>query len=267
MNLSSVVYPVLLATESEYSSPVFWVDFSLCLLLVLVLSFFMCYKIQRAWVYALYGSFDALFIISLLVPDLKYLPFVALALLAILTIICLFINAGLLREYLAKSLKNNVTSTSKQSKNETYDKEKLITDVITTLKWLSNHKEGALITFEKDTPMEDIMKNGTIINCPFTPEIVETIFYEGSRLHDGAIVIKKDSNIIEAASVYYEPTSTPLMGKVGARHRAAIGISEKTDSVTLIVSEETGRIGIAHGGILDRVPYDQIEKFVRDALS
>jgi len=258
----------LLAVNPEFQDPVYWVDFAISVTIVLIVSLFMCLKLQRAWVYILYGVLDTLFLISLLFPALQYLPYVSLMLIAVLTIICLFINSGLLRQYLAKSLKNTGSTSGKGSKNEkAFDKEKLIKDVVTATQWLSNHKEGALITFERDTPMEDIMKNGTIINCPFTPEIVETIFYEGSRLHDGAIVIKKDTNIIEAAAVYYEPTTSVLSGKVGARHRAAIGISEKTDSVTIIVSEETGRIGIAHGGVLDRVPSDQIEKFVRLFLS
>ena len=75
-----------------------------------------------------------------------------------------------------------------------------------------------------------------------------TIFYPGTRLHDGAVVIKRD--FILAASVYYTPTTKPLTGKYGSRHRAAIGISEITDSVTVVVSEETGRISLAVAGEL-----------------
>ena len=99
---------------------------------------------------------------------------------------------------------------------------------------------------------------GTIINCPFTPEIVETIFYEGTRLHDGALIIR--NNIIVAASVFYPSTNKTLVGKYGARHRAAIGISEVSDAVTIIVSEETGRISIAYAGVLEQVKYDEFEK-------
>ena len=114
---------------------------------------------------------------------------------------------------------------------------------------MSDSKTGALITFEKNDNLDDIIKqSGTIINAPVTPEIIQTIFYTGTRLHDGAIVIRND--IIVAASVYYVPTNKPLQGKFGSRHRAAIGISELVDAVTIVVSEETGRISIAVKGEL-----------------
>lgn len=257
--------PLLLSDLIEsFSDPVFVVDFVLSVLVVLLVSFFMCFRLQRAWVYVGYITLDAMFICSLLFKDLRYLPFVSIMLFTILTITCLFINSGLLRKYLAKSLKSSsmITTNNKQ----VYDKEKFIQDVITAVNWLSENKVGALITFEKDTPLDDYMKNGTMINCPFTPEIVETIFYEGTRLHDGAIIIKKDSNIISAAAVYYPPSTKVLPGKFGARHRAALGISEVTDSVTIVVSEETGRIAIAHGGLLDRVKTDEFEKILRTQI-
>ena len=85
-----------------------------------------------------------------------------------------------------------------------------------------------------------------------------TIFYPGTRLHDGAVVIH--GNEIVAASVFYTPTTKPFAGKYGSRHRAALGISEISDSVTVVVSEETGRISFAVDGQLDAV--DQ-ESFLR----
>ena len=109
------------------------------------------------------------------------------------------------------------------------------------------------------------MKNGTMINCPITPEIIETIFYEGSRLHDGAIIIRKD--VIISAAVYYPSSTKAIVGKFGARHRAALGISELTDSVTVVVSEETGRISIAHGGMIDNVKLMEFEKIFRDRIA
>jgi diadenylate cyclase len=109
------------------------------------------------------------------------------------------------------------------------------------------------------------MRNGTTINCPFTPEIVETIFYEGTRLHDGAIIVRGDT--IVAAAVYYTPSTKAILGKFGARHRAGLGISEQTDAVTIIVSEETGRIAITHGGMLDNIKTDEFEKFFRNSIA
>lgn len=82
-----------------------------------------------------------------------------------------------------------------------------------------------------------------------------TIFYPGTRLHDGAVVIR--GNKIVAASVYYSPTTKPLIGKYGSRHRASIGISEICDAVTIVVSEETGRISIAYNGEIESYPSNQ----------
>ena len=109
------------------------------------------------------------------------------------------------------------------------------------------------------------MKNGTIIDAPFTPELVETIFYVGTRLHDGAIIVKK--NIIVAASVYFTPSTKALTGKFGARHRAALGISEATDSVTVVCSEETGRISIAYNGKMESVRRDEFMIVFKDYMT
>lgn len=238
-------------------------DIVLCTSIIALISFFICYRIKRTWVTIGYCVLDVLFVLSMFLIDLTYLPFLALILLAVLTIICLTINAGILRKYLAKSLKGTTVGTSNGKTK--FDQEQLIKNVVTAVNWLSENKVGALITFEKDTPMEDFMKSGTYINCPFTPEIVETIFYEGTRLHDGAIIIKDD--IIVAAAVYYPPSTKAIIGKFGARHRAALGISEVTDSITIVVSEETGRISIAHAGMLDNVKTDEFEKYFRNQIA
>ena len=97
----------------------------------------------------------------------------------------------------------------------------------------------------------DIIKNGVPVHAPVTPEILLTIFYPGTRLHDGAVVIH--GNEIVAASVFFTPTTKPFAGKYGSRHRAAIGISEISDAITVVVSEETGRISFAVNGELEAV--------------
>ena len=89
------------------------------------------------------------------------------------------------------------------------------------------------------------------MHAPVSQELLLTIFYEGTRLHDGAVVIH--GNEIVAASVFFTPTTKPFAGKYGSRHRAAIGISEISDAVTVVVSEETGRISFAVNGSLESV--------------
>ena len=105
------------------------------------------------------------------------------------------------------------------------------------------------MTFEKSTSLMDLTKNGVRVNAPFSPELITTIFYPGTRLHDGAVVIK--GNEIISAAVFYTPSTKAFAGKYGSRHRAAIGISEISDSVTVVVSEETGRISFAVNGQLE----------------
>lgn len=237
-------------------------DIVLCIVFVILVSFFICFRIRRMWAIIGYIVLDVLYVISMLWTEMEYLPNLCLAMIVILSLICLGINSAILRKYLAKSLKG---TSIVQVGNKDYDKEELIQDVVSAVHWLSENKVGALITFEKDTPMDDFMKSGTFIYTPFTPEIVETIFYEGTRLHDGAIVIK--GNTIIAAAVYYPPSTRAITGKFGARHRAALGISEVTDSITVVVSEETGRISIAHGGMLDNIKTAEFEKYFRNQIA
>ncbi|MCR4697784.1 MAG: DNA integrity scanning protein DisA nucleotide-binding domain protein [Bacilli bacterium] len=262
--MGSFLNSVVLATESAIKELNVWsiTDIAICVSIIVLVSFFICFRLRRIWVVIGYVLLDALYVVSMFLTDMEYLPNLSLAMIAVLTVICLTINSGVLRKYLAKSLKTSAVLANAKS---SYDKEKLIKDVVTAVNWLSENKVGALITFEKDTPMDDFMKSGTYINTPFTPEIVETIFYEGTRLHDGAIIIK--GNTIIAAAVYYPPSTRAITGKFGARHRAALGISEVTDSITIVVSEETGRISIAHGGMLDNIKTAEFEKYFRNQIA
>lgn len=145
-----------------------------------------------------------------------------------------------------------------------YDRHAICQKIAIAIDTLSKTKTGALITFEKGVKLNEVVKTGTMLHAPVTPELLVTIFYPGTRLHDGAVVIRRDE--ILAASVYYTPTTKPLTGKFGSRHRAAIGISEITDSVTVIVSEETGRISIAYGGELIAVAPDNFLRTLEDYL-
>ena len=139
-----------------------------------------------------------------------------------------------------------------------YNKAEFYKTIETTVFNLSKTRTGAIMTFEKNTVLDDVIKNGVMLNAPITSELLMTIFYPGTRLHDGAVVIR--DNIIIAASVFYTPTTKPFAGKYGSRHRAAIGISEISDAVTVIVSEETGRISFAVNGQLEIVTQ---ENFLR----
>ena len=155
------------------------------------------------------------------------------------------------KERNVKYLKYLESKKEKIQQASTQDMYKMVAE---TVRSFSRTKTGALITFEKTTPLDNVIKNGTLVNAPVSPELLMTIFYPGTRLHDGAVVIR--GNMILAASVYYTPTSRALTGKFGSRHRAAVGISEVSDSVTVVVSEETGRISLAYKAKIESTTYD-----------
>jgi uncharacterized protein (TIGR00159 family) len=188
---------------------------------------------------------------------------VLLICLAILVIGCIVFfvgNSVEAKTLIANNLKGktpglNVFSRRKKSSGEAlFDREAVYAKVQTAVITMAKQKVGAIITFERKDSLNDVMKSGTIINAPVSAELLQTIFYPGTRLHDGAVIIRND--MIVAASVYYTPTTRPLTGKFGSRHRASIGISEICDAVTVVVSEETGRISIAYQGELTTVGPD-----------
>lgn len=112
---------------------------------------------------------------------------------------------------------------------------------------LSKSKTGALIVFERETLLADMLTGGTIINSEITSEILENIFVPNTPLHDGAVIIKS-GKIHKAATVLPLCNNKNLSKEFGTRHRAALGISEVSDSVALVVSEETGKISVAVNG-------------------
>ena len=144
------------------------------------------------------------------------------------------------------------------------DKKQLYKIFNTTVSMLSSAKIGAIMTFEKKNSLEDYIKQGVKVDAPVSSELLTTIFYPGTTLHDGAVVIR--GNNIEAASVYYTPTIKALGGKYGARHRASLGISEVCDAVTIVVSEETGRISLAIDGELIAVNRENFLQVFKEEL-
>lgn len=116
---------------------------------------------------------------------------------------------------------------------------------------LANQRIGALIAFEREISLKPFVEGAVTLDLPVTSVLLETIFYPGSPLHDGGVVVSGKS--ITAASAIFPLTSNPqVSGRLGTRHRAALGLSEETDAVALVVSEETGEISLAAGGRLEK---------------
>ena len=162
-----------------------------------------------------------------------------------------FANLGDLRYFIANPFRKTTAKSANFGIEKIYDRETLYKQLEKAVLQLSSTRTGAIITFEKNTSLKDIMKNGVPVHAPLSAELLLTIFYPGTRLHDGAVVVH--GNEIVAASVFFTPSTQPFAGKYGSRHRAAIGVSEVSDAITVVVSEETGRISIASNGELQMV--------------
>ncbi len=136
------------------------------------------------------------------------------------------------------------------------EKERLMDELVNAITTLSKEQTGALITFERTQSLLDYINTGTKINADIKSELFLTIFWEGTPLHDGATIIQGDRVVCAAA--FYPPTNQELSPRFGARHRAALGISEITDSLTVVVSEETGTISFAVNGELRKIPAKEL---------
>ena len=127
----------------------------------------------------------------------------------------------------------------------------IVTEFAEALETMSTDKTGALIVIERETALEDICETGTIINADISAELIVNLFYEGSPLHDGAVIVRGDK-LYSAGCVLPLTQNKNLSKDLGTRHRAGIGITENSDALVLVVSEETGIISIAEDGKLDR---------------
>lgn len=131
---------------------------------------------------------------------------------------------------------------------------------------MSRKKVGALIVFARKTPLDEYFKTGTVIQGRVTEQLLRNIFVNKSPLHDGAVIIQ-DGKIAAAGCVLPVSDSTSLSKDLGTRHRAGVGISEVSDTLTVIVSEENGVISVAIGGVLKRyLTPDTLEKLLRNEL-
>lgn len=126
------------------------------------------------------------------------------------------------------------------------EKENLVDQIVTAVMLLSKDQTGALISIEESQSLDAYVATGTKLNSDVTAELLTSIFVTSTPLHDGAVIIQGDK--IACASAYFPPTNADLPSRFGARHRAAIGFSEVTDAVTIVVSEETGAVSITEGG-------------------
>ena len=244
--------------QFNFNSAILWVDFAVSFILLFLFCFIL---------YKIHSSKKSLIAIILMFVVTLVSWFFGLKFVWITSLLIMTSFATVTAVHNQNEFRDIIGTFKKKRKNETekvYDRHAVCQKISVAVETLSRTKTGALITFEKGMKLNDAVKTGTLLHAPITPELLITIFYPGTRLHDGAVVIRRDE--ILAASVYYTPTTRPLTGKFGSRHRAGIGISELTDAVTVIVSEETGRISITYKGELIPVQQDNLLRTLEDYL-
>lgn len=129
--------------------------------------------------------------------------------------------------------------------------EPIINQTVRACEVMSRERVGALIIFARDNRLEEYFKTGTVIDGQVSEQLIRNIFFPKAALHDGAMIIR-DGKIAAAGCVLPLSDSDRLSADLGTRHRAGVGMSEASDAVVVIVSEETGTISVAVGGMLKR---------------
>jgi len=150
--------------------------------------------------------------------------------------------------------------------NSTSQRE-IVDDVVRAVTDLADQKIGALIAIEREIGTRHIQESGTKLDSHITPELLTSIFFPHTPLHDGGVIIKGD-RILSAGCVFPLSQRLELSKSLGTRHRAAIGFTEETDALVLVVSEETGAISVAFGGRLSRgIDQDRLRRILGSILS
>ncbi|MDO5440573.1 MAG: diadenylate cyclase CdaA [Erysipelotrichaceae bacterium] len=184
----------------------------------------------------------------------------------------IFINWGLLaciiifqpeiRALLEKIGKTNALS--RISSLLSNEKEKLVDQLYEAAVTLSKSRVGALIAIEQSQSLQDYIKTGIQVNAEVSKELLCSIFMTTTPLHDGAVIIQGAK--VACASAYFPPTNVNLSSRYGARHRAALGIAEVSDCLTIVVSEETSAISIAENGRIFSVDEQQLKEYLRRVI-
>ena len=161
---------------------------------------------------------------------------------------------------------DNVTHSWWKRYKPVQEMDMVISQTVMACETMSKERTGALIVFARNMQLEDYVKTGTSIDAQVSEQLLRNIFFPKAALHDGAMIIR-DSRVAAAGCVLPLSDSHRLSADLGTRHRAGVGMSEATDAVVVIVSEETGVISVAVGGILKRhLAPKTLERLLRNEL-
>jgi diadenylate cyclase len=138
--------------------------------------------------------------------------------------------------------------------------------IIQTLERLAEVRIGALIAMEQSIHLPEAVESGIVVDCEATPEMLEAIFFPNNAIHDGGVILRGD-RIAKAACIFPLTQRQDLNKSLGTRHRAALGLSEETDALVVVVSEETGAVSYAYKGQLVRgVTLEELRAFLSSVL-
>ena len=216
-------------------------------LLIIAFAVFLAIKLRKALFLAIIGIILFAIYFFADAADLVMSKTIYAVVLGSYLVICAIILAPELRKYM--EYHKNTDSNKTQSISTTQTTIEAIADAVFDMSVL---KVGALITIEQHISLEQYAEKAITLNSDITKELLEQIFIKDSPLHDGGVIIR-GNKIICAAAYYTLTQDTSLDKTVGSRHRAGVGISEITDSLTIIVSEETGHVHVANQGFMKRI--------------
>jgi diadenylate cyclase len=127
-----------------------------------------------------------------------------------------------------------------------------VSEITKSIEQLAASRTGALLVIERGTGLDDIVATGHVLNARLSADFLLTLFYPGNPMHDGAVLLR-DHTVAAAGCILPLSQTQALPRTVGTRHRAALGLSETTDAIVVVVSEETGNISLAHGGTMNSI--------------
>ena len=146
------------------------------------------------------------------------------------------------------------------------EREKMVNEIMKSIEYLKRNRIGALIVIERDVSLQEYINRATKIYVDISSELLSNLFFPNSPLHDGGVIIQGD-RITCAGAVFKTSMNPNISKKLGTRHRAALGVSEESDALALIVSEETGRISIAVSGKIEyNLTLDEFRMKLMDEL-
>jgi diadenylate cyclase len=191
--------------------------------------------------------------------DLKVLRWLLGTFFAFSAVAVLVLFQPELRRILAELGSTNLFATVREQREN-------IEVIVQTCERLAEVRIGALIAIEQTIHLHDAVESGIVVDCEATPEMLEAIFFPNNAIHDGGVIIQGD-RLAYAACIFPLTQRQDLSKSLGTRHRAAIGLSEESDAVVVVVSEENGTIGYAYRGQLTRgVTLEALRAFLTSVL-